>query len=291
MFDFLKRLFRGPGEAAPKETPRNIPAPYREPLPADAPLYRPDGDDVPRSMPDLEALHTGQWGEGRAIVSHGGSSSARGFSTIGIDYEDGEGKRSERVISIAQLRAADAPGEHSMIVAFCHSAGAMRHFRVDRVKGFFDPDTGEVLREATLNADPAAFRLAHEGHPPPAPQIAFKTLGEVEAAFRDELVRLGWTAAVEAVEPGDRIACYRMAKIGNRRLKHPTLELYHEPFETEVVCLESGDISIRRGGPRKRPWGVRCEEERTRTFSSLDAAAHSFIEVARAHAPGDRKRS
>jgi hypothetical protein len=273
----------GPAYAEAPEPPRQIPVLYRKPLPSDAPPYRPEGDDLPRSMPKLTpALDAGQWVEGHAIVRTSGVDSAHGFSRIGIHYEDAEGKYSERIISIAQLRAADGPYDHSMIVAFCHSANDIRHFRVDRIKGFFDPDTGEVLKKATLNADPSAFRLADNNAPNSLGMP--HSLEGIEETFGRELEQMGWIVVRVKFELGERLACYRVAKRGSRRLKYPSVEIDFIEFEMEPVIGEGGQMVLQRGSRRKRPWCVRADSATTRTFGSIEHAAPAFLEAAKQEA-------
>ncbi|MFW5655943.1 MAG: hypothetical protein ACOCYW_09935 [Roseicyclus sp.] len=82
-----------------------------------------------------------------------------------IDYVDARGARSRRRITTLKLRN----GTHGpLLSAICHERRALRHFRIDRVEAFIDPETGEVVRpphflRETLAVDPNSL-LAPQPH-------------------------------------------------------------------------------------------------------------------------------
>ncbi len=296
MSGFWQKLKSFFGEKAPANPPRGMPDLYYRPnlidIPpaASDPLPPSEADNYPRSIPpiishDAVKPSSGGWVEGSVIVSKDATPFGNGYKRIGINYEDAKGDLSERVISIAQLRAADTPSDHSMIIAFCHSANAIRHFRVDRIKGFFDPDTGEVLTGAKLVADQAAFRIPSQDEVNDRHFLS-STLDELKKEIQEEVKKYGWFLEIEDFESFRHLACFRMAKRGNRRLKHPSITLYHEPFFMDPVYTPGGGtVTYKRGSARSKPWGVRADGETTRTFGSMEKAAVVFVEMAQKHAP------
>ena len=145
----------------------------------------------------------------------------------------------------------------------------------------FDPDTGEVLKNATLKADPSVFRLA-----PVASNAdpAFLSLDDVHSAYAKQLEEMGWIVVREAFVLGDRVACYRMAKRGKRRLKYPSVELSYQEFHVERDYSLGVESPLRKGERRKRPWCVIADSAITRTFGSLETAAPAFIDAAKTEA-------
>jgi hypothetical protein len=212
--------------------------------------------------------------EGRAIV--GASVAAGRYSRVGIQYCDADGCITERVISVGQLIAADSPGEHSMIVAYCHLREDLRSFRVDRIQGFFDPDTLEPLRAVTLVADPAALHMHStkgDGPPVPFPQ----TLSAVLSTYRESLEGAGWIVALENQIGGERLACYRRNKRTGARLKYPSVEFEWQPNFIDDVVDSTGKLTSAIGRPRVRPWGVRGEKGSLGTWGTIDKAMPAFI--------------
>ena len=85
--------------------------------------------------------------EGRTLVRAGGT--GRGRRTVGIFYLDAKGDESERVITIERMSLGNSYTP-SRIWAHCHLRGETREFRIDRIQGFFDPETGEMIEEVEL---------------------------------------------------------------------------------------------------------------------------------------------
>jgi hypothetical protein len=62
--------------------------------------------------------------------------------TVRMQYEDGNGKTSERVIDI---RAFEPQGSSGLVIAHCHLRDATRTFRFDRMRRVIDMETGEII--------------------------------------------------------------------------------------------------------------------------------------------------
>lgn len=58
------------------------------------------------------------------------------------DYEDADGEPSRRRIEIRRVQRSHG---HTYLQSFCHERRAFRAFRLDRIVGCHDPETGEVL--------------------------------------------------------------------------------------------------------------------------------------------------
>lgn len=93
-------------------------------------------------------------GESAALIYH-------------LTYVDSGGDESVRVVT---LRRIDPDRNGLKLLCWCHAAGALRHFRVDRIRQVFCIVTGEVFDGAdayflahpmlTAPADPEAYALA-----------------------------------------------------------------------------------------------------------------------------------
>lgn len=67
-----------------------------------------------------------------------------GTATLRIDYEDGTGHKTKRVIDIRKYGTAYYG---DIIMAYCRMRNAPRTFRTDRIKHCVDVDTGEIIRD------------------------------------------------------------------------------------------------------------------------------------------------
>lgn len=193
----------------------------------------------------------------------------------------------DRDISVGQLIAADAPGEFSMILAYCHKREAVRDFRVDRIQGFFDPDTLEPLRAVTLVADPAAVRMRSTkggDSARPSPQ----NLSAVLSTYRDSLEAAGWIVALEKSFDGERLACYRRNKRTGERLKYPSVEFEFAPHSIDYVGDLVGALTPVIGRPRSRPWGVHGAKGSVSTWGTIEKAMPAFIAAAGLPPPSER---
>ena len=215
--------------------------------------------------------------EGSAIV--GANIAAGRYSRIGIQYCDANGCVTDRVISVGQLIAADAPGKISMIVAYCHMREAVRDFRVDRIQSFFDPDTLEPLRAVTLVADPAALRMRSTKGADTASSTP-QNLSAVLSTYRDSLEAAGWIVALEKSFDGERLACYRRNKRTGARLKYPSVEFEFAPNSIDYVGDPAGAMTLVVGRPRSRPWGVRGEKGSLGTWGTIEKAMPAFVAAA-----------
>lgn len=63
-------------------------------------------------------------------------------ATLRIEYEDGAGKKTERVVDIHQF-GADLSG--GLLIGHCRMRNATRTFRFDRIKKCVDDETGEIV--------------------------------------------------------------------------------------------------------------------------------------------------
>lgn len=63
-------------------------------------------------------------------------------ATLRIDYEDGAGKRTERVVEVRQF-GTDANG--NILIGHCRMRNATRTFRTDRIRRCIDEETGEIV--------------------------------------------------------------------------------------------------------------------------------------------------
>ena len=71
--------------------------------------------------------------------------SVSGLAII-IDYVGADKVASQRLITCRQYSVRD--GKH-YLAAFCHHRQALRHFRVDRIHGVYNPETGESHGDVT----------------------------------------------------------------------------------------------------------------------------------------------
>jgi predicted DNA-binding transcriptional regulator YafY len=76
-------------------------------------------------------------------------------SLVGIVYVDSHDATSQRIIEVGQIRQVE-PSLNEYI-AYCHQRKALRQFRSDRVRSFFEPSTGEILQDVRLVADPSVL--------------------------------------------------------------------------------------------------------------------------------------
>lgn len=72
-----------------------------------------------------------------------------------LDYRDGEGRRTKRRIT---TRSYDHSLHGGLIIAHCHLRQATRTFRMERVLGAVDTDTGEVVEDLMAHLDAAYAR-------------------------------------------------------------------------------------------------------------------------------------
>lgn len=114
----------------PKETPRTMPNLITGIRTKKAP--------IPPGTPTMEVLLKHKEGPEYQIV--------------GISYTDAEGVTTERVISILSIINYEDNPRYKTIEAHCHSRGAVRHFRTDRINHFFDPNTGEIFQNVNLKS-------------------------------------------------------------------------------------------------------------------------------------------
>lgn len=98
------------------------------------------------------------------VMVEGGDSAALIYH---LTYVDAGGDESVRIVT---LRRVDPDRNGLKLLCWCHAAGALRHFRVDRIRQVFCIVTGEVFDEAeryflahpmlTDPADPEAYALS-----------------------------------------------------------------------------------------------------------------------------------
>lgn len=69
---------------------------------------------------------------------------------IKIRYTDSNGKRSERVVDV---RECDTWAPDGYLNGFCHTRGAIRTFRLDRIESAIDVETGELIHNLNDFAD------------------------------------------------------------------------------------------------------------------------------------------
>ena len=201
------------------------------------------------------------------------------YSRIGIRYLGADGEETDRVISIVQLVDASADIGHSLIRAYCHARNAMREFRSDRIKLFYDPDTGETFKEVTLVVD-ATMNMWAKQHTP-RKLIHFSNLQELLERYQKELEQLGWIVKFEKNEEGECFSCYTKIKKTGVMHKHAALEIYYQKYSYESIIMPNGLIQQVRGELRKRPWGLRSKGGRSvGTWATLDAALPKFYEIA-----------
>lgn len=67
-----------------------------------------------------------------------------GTAKLCIDYEDGTGQKTKRVIDVKQYGSAYYG---NIIMGYCQMRNAHRTFRVDRIKHCVDVDTGEIVND------------------------------------------------------------------------------------------------------------------------------------------------
>jgi len=69
---------------------------------------------------------------------------------IKIRYTDSNGKSSERVVDV---RECDTGAPDGYLNGFCHTRGAIRTFRLDRIESAIDLETGELIHNLNHFAD------------------------------------------------------------------------------------------------------------------------------------------
>lgn len=207
-------------------------------------------------------------------LARGRESAAR--SLIGIVYRSADGRKQSRVIGIGAIQPADANA--SMLIAYCHLREASRHFRTDRVEAFFDPDTGEILQEPALSADPKYLSNTYQSDIPreAAPQT---TIDQIARQYRSELEALGWVVETSRnSETGqEQLACFRRNKRTGQRLKHPHTALSFEPKVFDQVAMPDGTIRQVYAGERQRPWSAGTGT----AWKDSQKALAAFLQIAR----------
>ena len=99
-----------------------------------------------------------------------------------LKYKDADGTLTEREIEIKAVRLGDTPSS-TYIQAFCHLAGALRTFRLDRVRALYlgnekIDDLTEYLKERfeageiTADIDALVAEATSDGAPEAAPRTA-----------------------------------------------------------------------------------------------------------------------
>jgi len=201
------------------------------------------------------------------------------WSTIGIQYIDAGGARTSRVITVGVIRNND-DGSNT-VVAFCHLRQAMRDFRVDRMCGAFDPETGNTFRQFTIGAAPDECRkLALAAQASGELNAPFRTIAEVVAAYHDRLEHHGWTVRTRSETWGEFLDLHRPYRRGAGILKSPTITLGYEPFFVEDLCLDSAAPQSVMSGARKRPWALTVTGREVAMFFELESAVAAFDDVA-----------
>jgi len=145
--------------------------------------------------------------------------------------------------------------------------------------GSFDPDSGELLKQATLDVHQGPMPAITEPSPPQPQRPQLKTLAEVAEHYGEALKGLGWIVELERDKFSERLGCYRPKKRGGGRLKHPTVKLSHTPRTINAVATADGRIE-NVAGPRQLPWSVHGPDERGRTWGSLERALPVFLKEA-----------
>ena len=152
---------------------------------------------------------------------------------------------------------------------------------VSKPSGFFDPDSGELMKQATLAEHQGPMPAITLPSPPPQPQrLEPKTLEEVAEHYGEALRGLGWIVELERDKSSETLACYWPKKRGGGRLKHPTVKLSHTPRTIDAVATADGRIENVDPGPLQRPWSVHGPDERGRTWGSLERALPVFLKEA-----------
>ena len=146
---------------------------------------------------------------------------------------------------------------------------------------FFDPDSGELMKQATLAVHQGPMLAITQPTPPPQPQRPeLKTLAEVAEHYGEALKGLGWIVELERDDSRETLGCYRPKKRGGGRLKHPTVKLSYTPRTIDAVATVDNRIENVDAGPRQRPWSVHGPDERGRTWGSLARALPVFLKEA-----------
>jgi hypothetical protein len=78
-------------------------------------------------------------------------------ASLRIDYEDGAGKKTERVVDVRQF---GIDGYGNLLIGHCLMRNATRTFRTDRIKRCIDEETGEVVDDVF-----AYLRAKYESSP------------------------------------------------------------------------------------------------------------------------------
>jgi DNA polymerase-3 subunit epsilon len=81
---------------------------------------------------------------------------APALARIGLVYLAGSDPTARRIVDVLSIAAED--GSPKAIVGFCHLRNTRRKFRIDRIGGLFDPDTGEPLATACVAPLPPSLR-------------------------------------------------------------------------------------------------------------------------------------
>jgi hypothetical protein len=212
----------------------------------------------------------GFWGALFGVWRHMGR---HRYVDIGILYVAADFEQTQRVITIG---AIDNPGGGpAYITAYCHLRHAPRTFRSDRIVGFFDPETGEAMRNVTIGADGEAFRkLLFFDSERPA-ETPFINIAQAETCFRERMEAIGWTVRVQRDAWSERLDLHRPFRRGVGVLKQPSVSLCHDPIYVDGSDELEGRI-IAPGRPRDRPWAVVAISRSTGYFAAAAEAAQDF---------------
>ena len=144
-----------------------------------------------------------------------------------------------------------------------------------------DPDSVDLMKQATLAVHQGPMPAISQPSPPPQPQRPeLKTLEEVAEHYGEALKSLGWIVELERDKISETLGCYRPKKRGGGRPKHPTVKLSHTPRTINAVSTVDNRIENVAAGPRQRPWSVHGPDERGRTWGSLEHALPVFLKEA-----------
>jgi hypothetical protein len=191
-------------------------------------------------------------------------------ASLRIDYEDGAGKKTERIVDVHQF---GTDGYGNMLIGHCRMRNATRIFRTDRIKKCIDEETGEIVDDVY-----AYLRAKYES----SPEHARDKLYEDEYDTLRILLYVGKAdgqlrAAEKAII---RETCRALAN--DSRL---TDALIDELFSTlDVPTLQAFKMAVGRLAPKSsevRATLVKAAEDMVATQKSVHPSEKESIEYMR----------
>lgn len=152
--------------------------------------------------------------------------------------------------------------------ARCYTSNAVKIFRLAKI---------EVMPRPVDASSPDLWSRSAVLQDVPVPAVAAEICSEHHAAWR----ALGWSVAPVDIDVDSFALClHRPKKRGGGFLKSPSVELSFERWDVHYVARPDGGTDIVVGDARVKPWTLRVEGGKTRSWRSYPKASAALVETA-----------